>query len=484
VGSNRIVVLTALPLEAAAVRAHLPERIRHDLPAGTIVEEGDLPGTGYRVCLVCTGPGNGQAAVVAERVIGWADPAAVLFVGIAGAVKPDVHLGDVVAATRVMDYQGGKDTPTGFAARPEAWAGAHRLVQVAQYVDANGTWHPLLSDGAAPRVHSKPIASGDRVKDTDASPLVSLLHSNYNDAIAIETEAAGVARAAQHTGVELLVIRGISDRSDGTKASSDGDDWQSRAARNAAALALGVIAALPFPASTGAPIPVGQPAEANRAISAPDWRVITPAAAVLWRADFQNNHSVAPATLEVHLVPMDQDARLQVTQLRTLSDNLVQVGRARGLFGQAAAVDNQHWAEGAVALSRLRQGTGTSGLAVLRTGQRSAWEPLPTADALHAAIFDPDHLTSRLTELINNLLAIPHPLAGQVIPVAGIDPAMMITRGAASMTHLRAATLRGGNGPLRTEATEAVSVDNLRHTVTAVAAELAARLDLAYDARR
>jgi hypothetical protein len=63
VGSNRIVVLTALPLEAAAVRAHLPQSERHDLPAGTIVEEAALPGTGYSVCLVCTGSGNSQARV-------------------------------------------------------------------------------------------------------------------------------------------------------------------------------------------------------------------------------------------------------------------------------------------------------------------------------------------------------------------------------------------------------------------------------------
>ena len=61
-GSNRIVVLTALPLEAAAVRAHLPQPVRHDLAAGTIVEEAALPGTGYSICLICTGPGNGQAA--------------------------------------------------------------------------------------------------------------------------------------------------------------------------------------------------------------------------------------------------------------------------------------------------------------------------------------------------------------------------------------------------------------------------------------
>jgi hypothetical protein len=62
VASNRIVVLTALPLEAAAVRVHIPGAERRNLPAGTIVEEAPLAGTGYSVCLACTGPGNAQAA--------------------------------------------------------------------------------------------------------------------------------------------------------------------------------------------------------------------------------------------------------------------------------------------------------------------------------------------------------------------------------------------------------------------------------------
>ena len=189
-GSNRIVVLTALPLEAAAVRANLPQPERHDLPAGTIVEEAALPGTGYNVCLVCTGPGNGQAAVVAERVINWAGPAAVLFVGVAGALKNDMALGLVVVAGR-------KRVSAGFEARPEAWDGAHRLLQVGQYVEANALWLEFLPDGdafPAPNVHFKPIASGNVVKDTDDSQLAALLDTTYSDAVAIEMEAAGVAR--------------------------------------------------------------------------------------------------------------------------------------------------------------------------------------------------------------------------------------------------------------------------------------------------
>lgn len=486
-GSSRIVVLTALPLEAAAVRAHLPQPARHDLSAGTIVEEAALPGTGYNVCLVCTGPGNGQAAVVAERVISWAAPAAVLFVGVAGGLKGDLTLGDVVVATRVVGYQGGKETAAGFNTRPEGWDGAHRLLQVAQYVEANALWVRFLpDDGAhpAPNVCFKPVASGDVVKDTDNSPLATLLNTTYNDAVAIEMEAAGVARAAQHSAVDLLVVRGISDRSDGTKTSSDGSGWQLRAARHAAAFALGVVAALPTPGPAGGSAPAQGTATPPGSAAAPDWSVLDQAPAMSWRMDLHQAYGTEPATLELHLVPVDASARLQVVRLQALWGDLVQLGRARGLFGQAEAVAGQPSSDGAVAVVRSSRGGGITGLAVLRTGQRSAWEALPKLDGLSAAIFDPEHIAARLAALLDLLLTVPEPLPTRIVPVAGIAPAMLVTRGTVSMPPRGAVTIRTNDQPVRTEAIEAVSADGLRCAVTQVAEELAARLDQAFGGQR
>ena len=485
-GSNRIVVLTALPLEAAAVRAHLPQPVRHNLAAGTIVEEAALPGTGYSICLTCTGPGNGQAAVVAERVINWAKPAAVLFVGIAGTLKDDIFLGNVVAATRVVGFQGGKETAVGFKTRPEAWAGAHRLLQVAYYVEADASWLKFLPDGDTRpvlNVHFKPIASGDVVKDTDSSPLAALLDTTYNDAAAIEMEAAGVAQAAQHAGIDLLVIRGISDPSDGTKASSDGGGWQYRAARHAAAFALGVIAALPAPGPDGGPAPA-QGTATLPGTDAPDWSVLAQAPAVSWRTDLYQAYATEPATLELHLIPVDTSARLQVVRLQTLWGELVQLGRTRDLFGQAEAVEGHPSSDGAVAFVRAMRGRGNTGLAVLRTGQRSTWEALPKPDSMVAAIFDPEHIAGRLTALLDLLLAIPVPLPARIVPVAGIAPAMLVTRGTVSTPHHGPVTIRTSDRPVRTEAEDAVSADGLRRAVAQVADELAARLDQAFGGQR
>lgn len=487
--SNRIVVLTALPLEARAIRERLPSPTRHDLPAGTIVEEATLPGTGYSVCLVCTGPGNGQAAVVAERMISWADPAAVLFVGIAGALKSDIAIGDVVAATHVVGYQGGKDTPSGFKARPKAWDASHRLLQVAQYVEANQVWGKFLPQGAGPTpsVYFKPIASGDAVKDTNDSSLATLLDATYNDAAAIEMEAAGVAQAAQHTRVDLLVIRGISDSSDGTKTSSDGSGSQVRAAQHAAAFALGVIAALPDPTAEPGSAPAPEQTKQAGSPVEPDWSLLAQVAEVVWRTDMQRPYGTEPATLELHLAPAHVNTRLQVVRLQTLWNELAQLGRIRGLFSQAGAIEGQPTSDGAVAFARdVRAGTNT-GLAVLRNGQLSAWETLPKTGGLSVAVFDPEYIATRLTSMLDLLLAFPVPLSAGIVPAAGIAPAMLLTRGKvnAPQPHNGVSLANGFNEqPLRTDTVESISADGLRNAVGQVAEELAARLDQALGKQR
>jgi 8-oxo-dGTP diphosphatase len=92
-------------------------------------------------------------------------------------------------------------------------------------------------------VHFKPIASGEVVLDSRKSPTAHLLHHFYNDAVAIDMEGAGMARASQlNHSLPALVIRGISDRTDGLKGNADAAGWQERAAEHAAAFAVALAA--------------------------------------------------------------------------------------------------------------------------------------------------------------------------------------------------------------------------------------------------
>ncbi|GAA4074964.1 5'-methylthioadenosine/S-adenosylhomocysteine nucleosidase [Streptomyces shaanxiensis] len=240
--SPTIVVLTALPVEHEAVRAQLgPLRtIKHE--TGTRAFVGPLEGTPWQVALVQMGEGAVNAAVLTERAITWLRPQAVLFVGVAGSLKKKkVKLGDVVFATKVYAYHGGRATTDGFKVRPDAWRVSQRLDQAAR--DVLGT-----------KAHFKPIAAGDVLLDSELSAVAKHLKDHYEDAVAIEMEGNGVAHAAHLSDrVDAAIIRGISDLANGRKAKADASGSQARAAANAAEAAFAILRDLsPFrPADAG-----------------------------------------------------------------------------------------------------------------------------------------------------------------------------------------------------------------------------------------
>src|SRR5262249_58104521 len=87
-----------------------------------------------------TGEGNHSAAIIAERAISMFNPEALMFVGVAGSLRTDVRLGDVVVATRIYGYHGGREDPDGFMNSPRCWETSHELSQLARYVDRDASW--------------------------------------------------------------------------------------------------------------------------------------------------------------------------------------------------------------------------------------------------------------------------------------------------------------------------------------------------------
>lgn len=228
-----VLVLTALPLEYTAVRAHVEEReelVHHD---GTRVEKGQLPGTSWHVALAELGMGADRAAALTTQLLNWLRPEAVFFVGVAGSLKEDIDIGDVVVGTQVYEIHGGKQTPEGFLVRPKALPGSHALEQAAR---------SAVRDMPDVRTHFLPIATGDVVLADAGSEIARFVRRHYNDAGAIEMEGSGALLAAHLNGqVNALVIRGISDRADAGKSKADAAGSQKRAAEQAAAVTVAVL---------------------------------------------------------------------------------------------------------------------------------------------------------------------------------------------------------------------------------------------------
>lgn len=248
---STVVVMTALDLEFEAVRQYLRAVRTLAHPAGTLFEVGELPRIPGKVCLAVTGEGNISAAVTAERAAAMFQPQALLCTGVAGGLRSDIALGDVVVATKVYAFHSGREHHDGFLARPRAWHASHELEQLARQTARTRTWTRLVHEPGCPqapstwppRVHFKPIASGEVVLTATGTPLVSWLHDSYDDAAAIEMESAGIAHAAHlNRSIPSLTIRSVSDHADALKHDTDMAGWQRVAAENAAAFTVALIA--------------------------------------------------------------------------------------------------------------------------------------------------------------------------------------------------------------------------------------------------
>jgi 8-oxo-dGTP diphosphatase len=219
--------------------------IRH--PSGTLFTEGRLSGSQIPVVLAVTGEGNQATAILAERATAKYAPRALLFVGVAGALKQNVAIGDVVIATRVYAYHGGMEDDEGFQTRTRSWDASHQLEQLARHLDLSGEWAAWLPadlKSNPPPVHFRPIAAGEVVLDSRRSPLARRLHRYFNDAVAIEMESAGASMAGHLSSLPVLTVRGISDLADGDKALADAAGSKPLAAARAAAFAAALIYSL------------------------------------------------------------------------------------------------------------------------------------------------------------------------------------------------------------------------------------------------
>ncbi|WP_433390183.1 hypothetical protein [Micromonospora sp. KLBMP9576] len=270
-----VVFLVALGLEHDAVRTHLTGARPHVDSAGTHYVLGGLPALdshppGAIAALALIGEGNLAAATLTGRAIQEFRPRALLLVGVAGGLTDEPALGDVVVATRIYAYQGGRAETGRFRPRPRGWPTAHGLEQLARAVARDGGW---TGSRPVPRVHFKPIVSGDVVLDSRDAPVARLIARHYSDAAAIDMESAGVAEAAHRSDFhQVITIRGISDAADGGKRRADTAGWQRRAAALAAdfAVALGrAVGGTPRGADGDRDTPTAPPAFTAPAITTP-----------------------------------------------------------------------------------------------------------------------------------------------------------------------------------------------------------------------
>lgn len=240
-----VVILTAIPVEYKAVKAHLDD-IKEDVAEnGTIYEKGVFHSDGQEWTVVIRETGAGNVTASSAVHLAWEEyqPDVMLFCGIAGGRK-DVKIGDVVVASKVYYYHSGR-VESNFSARPETGFPSSAIMERANLIAKNSDrdYPEIPSEPSAEKtkVLVKPIASGEELLASQDSETLKRIGEHYNDAVAIEMEGYGFLSAAQKCSVnERLLIRGISDLLEG-KTETDKEGGQEIAARNAASFAFQVL---------------------------------------------------------------------------------------------------------------------------------------------------------------------------------------------------------------------------------------------------
>lgn len=248
----RAVILTALPIELAAVHAQMQavgEVQSSTIPGGQIHLTGALQGqhVTWEIACALSEQGNSAAAAALANAINDFEPDVAILVGVAGGIAgKDAVIGDVVAGTRLIAYEGGKDTKDGLQPRPFDLPASFDLRQIAAHMLLDEAWQQriLTREPSFPQsfnAHVEPIATGSRLVVSSASATARLLEQIAQRAVAVEMEGAGFLEAAsRHRNLSAIVVRGISDLLDG-KTESDRQGSQRQASANAAAFAFELL---------------------------------------------------------------------------------------------------------------------------------------------------------------------------------------------------------------------------------------------------
>jgi nucleoside phosphorylase len=246
-------VLTALPEELGAVRDQLvsegSEVAEEVVDGGAIYYKASLRGdhVDWTVYAAYTEATPASAAAGTADILINFRPMISLYVGIAGGIaEKGVKLGDVVAATEVYDYDGGKEGAKGFLPRPRQFHAAHGLKQRASFTMLDETWREHLRDVVpglaldAPAIHIEPIAAGSKVIANTDSKTYELVRETADRAVAVEMEGSGFLGAVHRYGTDAIIVRGISDLIDG-KDQADRDGVRKQAEANAAGFACALL---------------------------------------------------------------------------------------------------------------------------------------------------------------------------------------------------------------------------------------------------
>lgn len=161
------------------------------------------------VILARAGIGKVNAALCTQTMILTFSPTLILNTGVAGALSPDLQVGDMVVATSLVEHD--MDTTPVGDPRGLLTIGGENIVEIPTCSATRETLFEAAKDmGISPMAGM--IATGDQFISTKEQK--DGIRSHF-DAVACEMEGGAIAHACYAARIPCAILRAISDTADG-----------------------------------------------------------------------------------------------------------------------------------------------------------------------------------------------------------------------------------------------------------------------------
>ena len=228
----KIGIIGAMELEVDALKAAM--EVKNTVTrAGMEFKEGTL--NGADVVVVRSGIGKVNAAICTQILATYFKVDAVINTGIAGSLKAEINIGDVVLSTDALQHD---MDATNFGYEPGVIPGmkvstfkaSEELIEKAEKACKREV--PELG------VFKGRVVSGDQfVSDKATKNRIADTFHGY----CTEMEGAAIAQAAYLNNIPFLIIRAISDKADDS-AAMDYDEFERRAIANSVKMLRALVA--------------------------------------------------------------------------------------------------------------------------------------------------------------------------------------------------------------------------------------------------
>ncbi|MBP1156133.1 MULTISPECIES: 5'-methylthioadenosine/adenosylhomocysteine nucleosidase [unclassified Paenibacillus] len=203
---SKIGIIGAMKEEIELFHNHM-DQVSESVKAGIVFYEGRFHGR--QIVLCKSGVGKVNAAITTQILIDTYGVESIVFTGVAGAVDPELNVGDIVVSTECLQHDMDV-TALGFPRGTIPY-------EATSLFTADERLRTLAVEASVElfggRVKEGRVLSGDQF--IASRETVAQLYSELGGACT-EMEGAAVAQACYMNGIPFVVIRSMSDKADGS----------------------------------------------------------------------------------------------------------------------------------------------------------------------------------------------------------------------------------------------------------------------------